>query len=80
MMIAIDKLGRVVIPKNLRDELGLRPGMPLTITTDGVGVRIEPERSGGILVERDGALVVVSASGRAITDDEIRDAIDAGRR
>ena len=80
MTIAIDHSGRVVIPKRLRDELGLLPGVPLTITTDGVGLRIEPTASGGRLVRRRGRLVVVSESGRAISDGDIRRALDASRR
>lgn len=80
MTITIDAAGRVVIPKSLRDELGLHQGMPLNITSDGVGIRIEPVRDGGRLIEREGHLVVQSASGRIVTDDEIRRSIDAGRR
>jgi AbrB family looped-hinge helix DNA binding protein len=80
MTITIDGAGRVVIPKPMRDALGLAAGVPLTITTDGVGVRIEPEARGGRVVDLDGELVVVSSSGRPITDREIREALDAGRR
>jgi AbrB family looped-hinge helix DNA binding protein len=80
MRITIDAAGRVVIPKPLRDALGLEAGAPLTVTTDGVGLRIEPEALGGRVVELDGELVVVSSSGRPVTDREIREALDAGRR
>ena len=80
MTITIDRSGRLVIPKAIRDELGLVEGMPLTVTSDGVGLRIERAQTGGRLVERDGRLVVESASGRPISDREIREAIDAGRR
>ena len=77
---AIDGSGRIVIPKRLRDELGLLPGVPLTFSTDGVALRIEPTRRGGRLVRRGGRLVVVSESERSVSDEEIRDAIDASRR
>ena len=80
MTITIDGAGRIVIPKALRDELGLREGTPLSVTSDGVGVRIEPVREGGRLVERNGCLVIESATGRVVTSEEIRQAIDAGRR
>jgi AbrB family looped-hinge helix DNA binding protein len=78
--IAIDSAGRVVIPKSIRDALGLSAGVALLVTTDGVGVRLEPERKGGRLIEVDGELVVVASEGRTVTDAEIRQAIDAGRR
>jgi AbrB family looped-hinge helix DNA binding protein len=80
MAITIDKAGRVVIPKHLRDELGLRDGMALSVTSDGVGLRIEPMATGGRVVEQNGRLVVESSTGRIITDSEITEAIDAGRR
>lgn len=80
MTITIDGAGRIVIPKALRDELGLREGVPLSVTSDGIGVRIELVREGGRVVDRNGRLVVESSSGRQVTDEEIRQAIDAGRR
>lgn len=80
MVITIDGAGRVVIPKALRVELGLVEGTELSVTSDGVGVRIEPIARGGKVVERDGRLVVVASPRRAVTDAEIRSAIDAGRR
>ena len=80
MTITIDAAGRVVIPKAMRDALGFSAGVRLVVTTDGVGVRIEPEATGGHLVEVDGQLVVVSSGGRNVTDRELREAMDAGRR
>lgn len=38
--------GQVVIPKPLREELGLRPGDEVVFTVDDRGVRVEPARSG----------------------------------
>lgn len=64
----------MVIPKALRDRLGLAPG-EVEITADGAAVRVEPV-SGESLVERDGRLVIPS-SGFLLTDDlvlELRDA------
>ena len=80
MTITIDGAGRVVIPKAIRDALGLAAGVPLVVTSDGVGVRIEPAPRGGRVVEVEGELVVESSTGRPVSDSELREAIDAGRR
>jgi AbrB family looped-hinge helix DNA binding protein len=80
MGITIDRAGRVVIPKAFRDELGLAEGAELTITSDGVGLRLEPVAEGGRLVAVNGVIAVESASGRVVSDDELRKAMDASRR
>lgn len=37
----IDKAGRLVIPKPLRDDVGLRPGA-VEVFVEGTGLRVEP--------------------------------------
>lgn len=80
MQTTIDAAGRIVVPKALRDELGFGPGVPVEITSDGVGARIEPVASGGELIEVDGVLVIRSRTGRSVTDAEIAAIRDANRR
>ena len=41
MRTTIDKAGRVVIPKPLREQVGLAEG-EVELVVDGAGVRIEP--------------------------------------
>jgi bifunctional DNA-binding transcriptional regulator/antitoxin component of YhaV-PrlF toxin-antitoxin module len=67
----------VVIPKVLRDQLGLAPG-DVEIVADGAGLRVEPIASDD-LEERDGFLVLRS-SGAAIDDDIVRTLRDADQR
>ena len=67
----------MVIPKPLRDRLGLRPG-EVELTPDGTGLRIEPV-AGEELVEEDGRLVI-PASGAPIDDDLVRALRDADQR
>lgn len=70
MQAAIDDAGRVVIPKRLRDELGLTPG-PVEVVRDGAGVRIElPTESS---LERVGDRLVIPASGDDVSDSDVAD-------
>lgn len=69
MRAAIDDAGRVVIPKRLRDELGLTPG-PVEVMRDGSAIRIEPVTGAGL--ERVGARLVIPASNDELGDDDVR--------
>ena len=77
MRATIDQAGRLVIPKALRDRLGLRPGV-VEVVADGSGLRVEP-LAGDDLEERDGRLVV-PAAGATISDDVVRSLRDADQR
>jgi hypothetical protein len=69
--------GRVVIPRALRDQVGLAAG-EVEVTIDGSGVRIEPV-SGEELTEVGGRLVI-PASGSTIDDSLVLALRDADRR
>jgi AbrB family looped-hinge helix DNA binding protein len=77
MRAAIDKAGRLVIPKALRDSLGLVPG-EVEVTPDGAGLRIEP-LANDVLAEEDGFLVIPAADA-TISDDLVRTLRDADQR
>jgi AbrB family looped-hinge helix DNA binding protein len=77
MRATIDKAGRLVIPKQLRDHLGLRPG-EVEVSADGAALRVEPI-AGDELEERDGRLVI-PASGIEMNDEIVRSLRDALQR
>lgn len=77
MQATIDKAGRLVIPKALRDRVGLRPGV-VEVHEDGLGIRVEPIVDDAL--EELDELLVVPASGVAIDDDLIRALRDELRR
>jgi AbrB family looped-hinge helix DNA binding protein len=77
MRATIDKAGRLVIPKPLRDRIGLRPG-EVEVSAEGSTLRIEPVVGEGF-EERAGRLVI-PASGAPIDDDDVRTLRDADQR
>lgn len=78
MFTTIDKAGRLVIPKAMRDRVGLRAG-PVEITVDGAALRLSPAEDEPDLAEKDGRLII-PAHGSAIDDDLVRALRDADRR
>lgn len=77
MRSTIDKAGRLVIPKALRDSLGLVPG-EVEVTPDGAGLHIEP-LADDKLEDEDG-LLVIPAADAAISDGLVRVLRDANQR
>ena len=77
MRTTIDKAGRLVIPRALRDRIGLVGGGEVELELDGSAVRIEPV-SGSDLKDV-GGLLVIPATGTPLTGDLVRELIDADR-
>ncbi|MBW0016866.1 MAG: AbrB/MazE/SpoVT family DNA-binding domain-containing protein [Mycobacterium sp.] len=70
MRTTIDKAGRVVIPKTLRDQSGITPG-EVEVFLDGSGIRIESVAADE-LVEEDGLLLLPSG-GPELDADALRE-------
>ena len=71
MRTTIDRAGRVVIPAQIRERAGLRPGAELEITEDELGVRLERVAPGPKLVKVGRRLVArptVPADDRPVLD------------
>jgi bifunctional DNA-binding transcriptional regulator/antitoxin component of YhaV-PrlF toxin-antitoxin module len=67
-----------VIPKQLRDELGLRPG-EVEVTAYGAALHVEAI-AGDESLEEDGGRPVIPATGIKIDDNLVRSLRDAGRK
>jgi AbrB family looped-hinge helix DNA binding protein len=65
--VTLDKAGRVVIPKTLRDELHLEPGDTLELESEGEQVTLRPIRTSTPLRKERG--VWVFRSGRKLAAD-----------
>jgi AbrB family looped-hinge helix DNA binding protein len=73
--VTLDKAGRVVIPKTLRDELQLGPGDTLALESHGGCMTLRPVRSAsalrkehGVWVFRSGQKLSTAETDRALQD------------
>lgn len=77
MRTTIDRAGRVVIPRSLRNRIGLAGGGEVEIALDGAAIRIEP--IGGTELREEGGLLFIPAAGTPIDNSLVRELIDADR-
>lgn len=81
MMVSIDRAGRIVVPKDVRDLLGLSPGAELTLEVVGDGLRLTPARPRPRrVVEVDGWPTIEPVDGRSSTDADVQRWRDADQR
>ena len=86
--LTIDKVGRVVIPKPLREELHLEPGDSLELENIGDRITLRPVRGTGPLTKERGVWVFHSGEplSASATDDMLqrirgeRDSANLGKR
>ncbi len=71
----IDKFGRVVIPKRIRNNLGLYPNVELDIVEDMESITIHPISEEPFIVNKGGVLVV-----RAKLTESVEDFVGKDRR
>jgi len=78
--VTIDRTGRVVIPKTLRDELHLESGDTLELGCEGETVTLRPMRSSTPLRKERGVWVFRTGEAlpAAVTDEVLRES--RGRR
>lgn len=77
MRATIDEAGRVVVPQQLRERIGLHPG-EVEVEVFGDGLLIRPVVSSP-LVEAEGILIIPRA-GTVVSNDEVLRLRDALRR
>jgi AbrB family looped-hinge helix DNA binding protein len=71
--ITIDRVGRLVIPKEIREAAGIEPGMPLEVRCREGRIEIEPRRRPVRIVKKGRLQVAESVeSGPPLTRDTVQ--------
>ena len=78
MKAKVDSVGRILVPKPLREAVGLTPGSVVDISRYGSGLQLSPAGRVARLVEEEGVLVATGDT--AIDDEDVFALIDSGRR
>lgn len=76
VVIPMDKAGRVVLPKHVREELAIKPGDRLKISINGNAVTLRPTNDQSGFIKR-GRALVFSSEGAALLDNEAVETIRA---
>ncbi|HWD51126.1 MAG TPA: AbrB/MazE/SpoVT family DNA-binding domain-containing protein [Acidimicrobiales bacterium] len=83
MKSTIDKAGRVVIPKSMREAAGLGQGAEISIALRDGRIEIEAAPQAVVLERHDGVLVAVPVDradhAAPLTDDDVRTALETLR-
>ncbi len=78
MQVSIDRAGRVVVPKPLREALGISPETPLEIEVVDGHLELSPSHAAAKVIEGPHG-PVVAATGTPITDEDVRRVLEAAR-
>jgi AbrB family looped-hinge helix DNA binding protein len=68
MKTTLDRFGRVVIPKEIRDKLGLKPGAEIEIGDNGNEVIVKPLEDETPLEIKDGVLIYTGSAAGDLED------------
>ena len=76
MRVTIDKFGRVLLPKAVRDLLGLRTGTSLEIETEEDRIYLHVLSSDPLVADRDGVLIFRGGGDGDALDNALREMRD----
>jgi len=75
--LTLDKAGRIVLPKPMRDQLELGPGDVLEVESTGEGITIKPVRVDTPLAKERG--VWVYRTGQSLSSSAVNETVEAIR-
>ena len=77
--VPIDQAGRIVIPKNVREELAIKPGDVFTVSIQGAALTLTPNKAKAGFIRKGKALVFCTTGGKPITAESVQKILDQER-
>jgi AbrB family looped-hinge helix DNA binding protein len=74
MRTTLDKFGRLVIPKKMREDLGIEPGTPVTVEERGQVIYVKPVHDAPPVAVKEGILVY-----RGVAEGDLEKAVAVDR-
>jgi AbrB family looped-hinge helix DNA binding protein len=79
MIVPIDQAGRVVLPKNVRQELAIKPGDTLLVAISGSSVMLTPKKESSGFVRKGKALVFTNSGDDLLANDDVGRILEQSR-
>ncbi len=79
LIVPIDQAGRIVLPREVRRELAIKPGEKLKVSVHGASVTLTPDREPRGLVRKGRALVFSTGADEVLTEETVGRTIDGTR-
>jgi AbrB family looped-hinge helix DNA binding protein len=76
--VRVDTAGRVVIPAELRQRLGIKPGQELILSETPGGIQVQTFRQ--VLTDAQDFFAHYAIPGKSVVDELIRERCDEARR
>ena len=78
-MVPIDQAGRVVLPKEVREELAIKPGDTLKVSIHGASVMLTPNNESTGFIRKGRALVFSTTGGDSVTQEDVASVLEKAR-
>ena len=79
MLVPIDQAGRIVLPKNVREDLAVKSGDLFKVCIHGTSVMLTPSKQTAGFVRKGKALVFSTRGGEWLSLETVNAALEEGR-
>lgn len=78
-VVPIDQAGRIVLPKNVRQELAIQPGDTFKVCIEGAAVTLRPNKESTGFVRKGKALVFSTVGDAVLSGEIVQETLESGR-